>query len=159
MPLREMLLDTFVHMPPLNLLEGLTSAEAARVPAENVHSIVEILAHVTFWQTWWVNRCEGRVTPMAASALHGWPAAAGEDWERVLDEFRDGVRRAVALSEDTAKLDAKITPAIEFPPLAHHTIRDALVHIAQHNAHHFGQIVILRQMIDQWPPPQGSWTW
>ena len=159
MPLRELLLDTFVHMPPLAMLEGLSPSDAARKPAENVHSIVEILAHVTFWQTWWVNRCEGRVEPMAGKALHGWPEASAGDWERLVEEFRAGLERAVKISEDASRLDAKITPAIEFPPLANHTIRDALVHIAQHNAHHFGQIVILRQMIGQWPPPQGSWTW
>ena len=41
--MRTSLLDTFVHMPPLNLLEGLSPEDAARKPADNVHSIVEIL--------------------------------------------------------------------------------------------------------------------
>jgi hypothetical protein len=35
----------------------------------------------------------------------------------------------------------------------------ALVHVANHNAHHLGQIVLLRQLMGRWPPPSGSWTW
>jgi len=159
MALREMLLETFVHMPPVKMLEGLSATDAARRPGDGVHSIVEILAHVNFWQTWWLNRCDGRVEPMVAAAKHGWPDAAAADWPRLCEEFTAGLHHAVALSEDGARLDIPITPAIEFPPLSHHTIRDGLMHVAQHNAHHLGQIVIVRQLIGQWPPPQGSWTW
>ena len=50
-------------------------------------------------------------------------------------------------------------PPIQFPPIAHFTRRDALVHIANHNAHHLGQVIVLRQMMGQWPPPSGGWTW
>ena len=49
--------------------------------------------------------------------------------------------------------------AREFAPLSHFTIRDALTHVAEHNAHHMGQVVLLRQLIGKWPPPDGSWTW
>ncbi len=54
---------------------------------------------------------------------------------------------------------APVSPAIEFPPLAHYTIGDALVHVATHNSHHLGQVVLLRQLHGAWPPPAGSWTW
>ena len=50
MPLREMLLETFVHMPPVNLIDGIAADDAATRPAEGVHSIVEIVAHLNFWQ-------------------------------------------------------------------------------------------------------------
>jgi uncharacterized damage-inducible protein DinB len=52
-----------------------------------------------------------------------------------------------------------VTPAIEFPPLADYTIRDAMVHVGVHTAHHLGQVVVLRQLMGLWPPPAGSWTW
>lgn len=64
---------------------------------------------------------------------------------------------------DAAALDSVgdrvIAPAIEFPPLAGYTVRDALVHIAQHNSHHLGQVILLRQIMGRWPPPSGAWTW
>ena len=36
---------------------------------------------------------------------------------------------------------------------------DALVHIAQHNSHHLGQVVSARQFLELWPPRAGGWTW
>ena len=43
--------------------------------------------------------------------------------------------------------------------MANYTVQQALAHIAVHNAHHLGQVVTLRQLMGQWPPPAGSWTW
>ncbi len=60
---------------------------------------------------------------------------------------------------EPGRLAAPIAPPIEFPPLANFTIRDALVHMASHNAHHLGQVIILRQIMGLWPPPSGSYTW
>jgi hypothetical protein len=48
---------------------------------------------------------------------------------------------------------------IEFPPLANYTVGDAITHIAIHNTHHLGQIIILRQMLGAWPPPASIYTW
>jgi hypothetical protein len=28
-----------------------------------------------------------------------------------------------------------------------------------HNAHHLGQIILLRQLFGAWPPPSGRFTW
>ena len=56
-------------------------------------------------------------------------------------------------------LEETIYPALEFPPLASYTVRDALVHVANHNSHHLGQIITLRQLMGAWPPPGGGWTW
>lgn len=54
---------------------------------------------------------------------------------------------------------AHLTPAIEFPMLAEYSYRDVRAHVAQHNAHHLGQVVVLRQLLGVWPPPSGSCTW
>ncbi len=71
-----------------------------------------------------------------------------------------GSRRvSSALSHLPIAATAAITPPIEFGPLASYTVRDALVHVAQHNSHHLGQVILLRQLMALWPPPSGSWTW
>jgi uncharacterized damage-inducible protein DinB len=95
---------------------------------------------------------------MVTSAASGWPAVAPGSWNDVESRFREGLDRAVALGDDTSRLDRPITPAIQFPPIANYTVRDGLVHIATHNAHHLGQVIVLRQMMGLWPPPAGSWT-
>jgi uncharacterized damage-inducible protein DinB len=159
MAIRELLLDTFVHIPPAHALADLTAEEATRVAAPGVHSIAAILGHMEFWQSWFLNRCEGQSAPLPAGAADGWPDVSATRWPHVLGCFEGGLARAAALGDDPERLAAPITPPIEFPPLALYTVGQALTHIAQHNSHHLGQVIVLRQLMGRWPPPQGSWTW
>jgi uncharacterized damage-inducible protein DinB len=159
MTIREQLLDTFVHIPPAHVLTDLAAEEAARVPAAGLHSIAGILGHMEFWQSWFLDRCEGLPTPMPARAADGWPPVTAAEWPHLLGRFEGGLARAAALGEEPDRIAALLAPVVEFRPLAHYTVRDALTHVAQHNSHHLGQIIVLRQLMGRWPPPQGSWTW
>lgn len=96
---------------------------------------------------------------MAAAASTGWPAVTAADWDALHAQFLAGLERGVAIGSAPDAVTRKIEPPIEFPPLAEYTVTDAIVHIAMHNAHHLGQIVTLRQLAGNWPPPAGSWTW
>ena len=96
---------------------------------------------------------------MVTSAASGWPAVAPGSWPELHVRFLTTLNRAVALGDDPGRLASRVVPAIEFPPLANYTIRDAIVHMGTHNAHHLGQVIILRQVMGLWPPPSGSWTW
>jgi uncharacterized damage-inducible protein DinB len=80
--------------------------------------------------------------------------AGAADWEPLRARFLEGLERALLLP--TA---GRVEPPIEIPFLADCTIPEAVAHIAVHNAHHLGQIVILRQAFGTWPPPAGSFTW
>jgi uncharacterized damage-inducible protein DinB len=159
MPIREMLLDTFVHMSPPAALDGLSEDDAFREPAPAVHHVAAILAHMDFWQSWFLDRCDGVATPVVSAAAAGWPAVAPGEWHRLLTRFRTGLERAAAIGDDAGRVDRPVTPPVDFAPLVGFTIRDALVHVAQHNSHHLGQIITTRQVLGCWPPPAGSWTW
>jgi uncharacterized damage-inducible protein DinB len=154
---RELLIDTYPYIPPARALDGLDTGDAERKMADVPHSIAELVAHMTFWMEWFKARTAGREEPMATSAATGWPPVAQGSWPRVRQQFLDGLELLASLRDGA--LDEPITPAIEFPPLAHYTVRDALVHVATHNAHHLGQVIVVRQLIKCWPPPSGSWTW
>jgi uncharacterized damage-inducible protein DinB len=155
---RDSLLDTVIHLSPPRVLEGLSTEFAERRPSELPHSIADIVAHLCFWQEWLTRRAEGVDEPMATRASIGWPAVAPGSWPDVEARFRRGVEALVALGE-RRDLDAPVQPAIQFDALAHYTVGDVMQHVAQHNAHHLGQVVVLRQLMGQWPPPAGSWTW
>lgn len=150
----ELLLSPMAYTPPPRLLEGLSPEDAARRIPGVSHSIVEILAHLVFWQTWFLNRCSGVAMPLAAHADEGWPAATAADWEPLRERFLADLKRAVLLPAE-----GPVDPPIELPHFARYTISDAMTHLAQHNAHHLGQIVTLRQALGAWPPPGGGFTW
>jgi uncharacterized damage-inducible protein DinB len=156
MNVRDLLVDTFVHIPPRHALEQLAVGEAERRLPGASHSIADVVAHMSFWQDWFCRRCEGAADAMAAHADQGWPSVVSGAWPDVHTRFIAGLEAAAALADRAGQA---ITPAIEFPLLAHYTIQDALIHIAQHNSHHLGQVILMRQMMGLWPPPAGSWTW
>lgn len=151
---KELLLSPLAYMPPPRLLADLEPGDAARVIPGATHSIVEILAHLVFWQSWFLDRCAGDARPIVARASQGWPPASAEDWETLRAQFLGDLQRAAEWPGD-----GLVAPAIEIPGMAHYTITDALTHLAVHNAHHLGQIVTMRQVLGVWPPPEGSWTW
>jgi uncharacterized damage-inducible protein DinB len=153
---RQLLIETYVHIPPASALEQLGVDAAERRVAGAAHSIAETVAHMAFWQDWFVRRCKGLADPMPAPAARGWPAVTPGSWPAVHADFLRGLEAAAALEADS---DRPVAPPIEFPPLADYTVRHALVHVAQHNSHHLGQVVLLRQMMGVWPPPAGAWTW
>jgi uncharacterized damage-inducible protein DinB len=156
--IRELLLEPIAHIPPARALEGLSSADAERrIPGAN-HSVAEVVAHMTFWVDWFVRRCEGEAVPMAEHADAGWPEIARGSWPRIKEEFFAALERATALSS-RARIDDPVSPPLEFAPISHYRIRQVIIHVATHTAHHLGQVVVLRQLLGTWPPPGGSWTW
>jgi uncharacterized damage-inducible protein DinB len=150
----ELLVHPMAYMRPAHVLEGLAPEVAARRIPGVSHSIVEILSHMVFWQSWFLDRCGGAALPVPTHAAEGWPAASGEDWTRMREQFLADLERAVRLPKD-----GRVDPPIEVPPMDAYTIEDALTHVATHNAHHLGQIVTVRQALGAWPPPRGSFTW
>ena len=159
MSMRELLVDTVAYIPPARALESVTPADATRRPTGTTHSIAELVGHLVFWQAWFLARIAGEPKPMPTTAADGWPTVDAARWDEVRAAFCAGLEQAAVLGDRADRLDAPIVPAIEFPPLAAYTVREALVHIAAHNAHHLGQVITLRQILGTWPPPSGSWTW
>jgi uncharacterized damage-inducible protein DinB len=153
--MKEQLLDTFVHMPPARILSDLGEDDAGRRAGVGLHSIAEVVAHMLFWQEWFMARCEGKPVPMASKAADGWPSVPAGSWPTLRARFLTGAETLAGLS---TRAEDPITPSIEFPPLAHYTVRDALIHVAQHNSHHLGQVIGFRQALGLWPPPGGGWT-
>ena len=159
MHLHSLLRGAHAFIPLPAALAGLSDAAATASPAGSAHSIAEVVAHLRFWQRWFLDRCDGVAMAMPAPASVGWPAVAHGEWESIRQDFEADFARALAMADDDGRLERVVTPAIEFDALRHYTVRDALTHIALHNAHHLGQVITLRQQFGAWPPPAGSWTW
>jgi uncharacterized damage-inducible protein DinB len=131
------------------IARGVTAAVAASRPHEGVHSIWEIVRHMTAWTNEVGRRLEGHA---AGEPQEGdWPLPGGQsedDWRRDVANFMDAHRRLVqktAVLSDTA-LHAPPAEQRDRPAgsgVTHHVM---LHWLAQHHAYHAGQIALLKKL-------------
>ncbi|AIZ45005.1 metal-dependent hydrolase [Deinococcus radiopugnans] len=132
-------------------LSGLDAQTATRVPDRLPHSVLDLLAHINWWNRWMLDTIEmGQAQPYPAHAADTWPTHGEDDWGRIKNEFY----------ELLARIDAHAArPDLANPVNHEETIGELLADFALHTAHHFGQIVTVRQALGAWPPPAGGDTW
>ena len=130
--------------------EGVAHSEVANSP----HTIASLLGHVTFWQEWVLSSIRGESPPMPEHAAGGWPAVPEGEWEALVQTFVSGIDACVAVVEQEGATEQTF-----FWGQQEMTVGSVLLDIAVHNGYHFGQIVLLRQMLGAWPPEEGAYTW
>lgn len=115
---------------------------------------------MAFWQEISLDWVQGKPTPHPGHAAAGFPTEATEPWDEVRDRFLIGAQKAAAIADDTEHLETIVhcptNPERRAPDM---TIREQLESLAAHNAYHLGRVVLLRQLLGNWPPPSGGDTW
>jgi uncharacterized damage-inducible protein DinB len=146
--------------PPERTLSGIAQEQATTKPCNSPHSIADILAHLHFWQSWALSAIDGNPKPMPKRAAEGWVGLSGS-WDGLVKEFLADLEKAKTLTEDEVllrkpfDLESKIGWGFE-----KHSVGEVMVDvIAVHNAHHLGQIILLRRMLGAWPPEGGGSIW
>ena len=151
------------HGPALaDALAGLSATDAARRPIAGAHAPWELLLHLTAWTREVTRRLHGGAPALpedgdwpAVPALEG--AARERAWTEAraaLDAARDALLAAVAALDPAHLDDGFVAPAMpgDGPSDAalgtRHTVHGMLVGLAEHNAYHGGQLVLLRRAID-----------
>ncbi|HET8547581.1 MAG TPA: DinB family protein [Bryobacteraceae bacterium] len=133
------------HGPSLTeAIAGLTAAQASARPIPGAHTVWEIVAHAIGWIQEVVHRFAGNMH--AEPAQGDWPAPAepsAEAWTALQNALMAAL---VALRfELTAfpaeRLDEHIAEGRA------DTFRQNLSGLAQHNAYHAGQIMLLRKLL------------
>ena len=149
--------------PPAHILEALTDAQVHARPAGAPLSIYDEVWHVAFWAEMTLDWIGGKATPYPASASEGFPTEShkqGEDWPALRARLMRGLEALAAAAGDLARLDLIVDcpsqPGFAARPM---TVREQLENTGAHNAYHLGKIVLLRQLLQCWPPPSGGDTW
>ena len=124
MAIREFVLDTYVHLAPMKMLEDLSGSNAVRTPLSHMHSVAGLVAHMDFWQRWFLQRCAGVAVPMATRAADGWPDVTAEGWPALLARFEHGLRTVADLGDDVLALDQPCSRPSSF--LRWRVTRDAM---------------------------------
>jgi uncharacterized damage-inducible protein DinB len=138
-----------------NTLEGVTAEDAAWKPAGVENSIREIVSHLNFYNFAYVERFKGvdYQYPVSdnAATFEAAKDATDETWtaevarlDAILTEFRELLKAA-----DDSKFDQSVSAT---NPASWATL---ISNINAHNAHHGGQIVLLRKMQGSWDRSKG----
>src|SRR5262245_2245283 len=118
---RHELIETVAFVPPVHALEHLEGNEAERRLTGAPHSVAELVGHMVHWQEWFALRIEGKGGPAVARASEGWPTVVPGSWDELRGRFLSGLDRLASLGEREDGARA-LSPALEFPPLAHYTV-------------------------------------
>ncbi len=135
-------------------LSGLSDVQARTLVEGSPHSVADLLAHLNFWQVWMLDKLAGKAVSVPEHAEGGWPKIAEGEWETLVETFLSGLEACKTQAQDEAKLGE-----VFFWGKHEMTVGDALLSTAIHNAHHLGQIILLRRMAGAWPPEGGMYTW
>ena len=149
-----------VYLGPAAVLEGISDDQAHAKPHGLPHSIAEIVAHLGYWQEW-ANGCAvAGFTSIAEHAVDGWPPVPAGGWDACRTRYLDAVEQAKRIAAESNALgEPVLPPGVDVPAVAKESRGSVILTAAQHNSHHMGQIVTLRQLMGLWPPPSGTITW
>jgi len=91
----------------------------------------------------------------------GSAGARAEPREILRRRFLTGADEAAAIADrDAEQVQAVVRcPSPPSKPARRMTVREQLESLAAHNAYHLGRVVLLRQILGNWPPPSGGYTW
>ena len=125
----------------LEIIEGISSEQAAAHPFEGIHSVWEIVLHIAAWERATLRRLKGDRAQLPTE--EDWPmvAATSDDaWEQTRQALKQGhedLRSAIA-SLDQSRLDQPIIEGLA-------SVYVTLHGIVQHDLYHAGQIAILKK--------------
>ena len=143
--LRRVLEGEAWHGPSvLELLAGITAAQAASHPIAGAHSIWELVLHLRSDYDLVLRRLAG--DGRALTVAEGWPACPAPteaNWQQTMQELErlnKKLRQAVRDFPDE-RLDDLLVP--ESP----YTAYTQFIGVTQHNAYHAGQIALLKRAL------------
>ena len=130
-------------------VDGLAAALRGKVPQGSPHSAWQILEHLRLAQKDILDFCRNPDYEEPSSMEEYWPASAAppgeEAWDESVAAFRRDRAAMRALAEDPAiDLFAKV------PRGTGQTYLRELLLVADHNAYHVGQLVLVRRLLGQW---------
>jgi uncharacterized damage-inducible protein DinB len=127
------------------------------IPFDRVHDRVDGAPHSLWdlvYHLWFAQRDILTFTLDPGYEAHDWPddywpsdEATPEAWTETLVAFRADLDRLVALVEDPAR---DLTAELDHAP-GYTLLRQAML-AADHNAHHLGQVILLRRQLGIWEP-------
>jgi uncharacterized damage-inducible protein DinB len=158
--LEQAILGDSAAAPATHILEGLTDDLLHRKLPNVPHTIYEELWHLVFWQQITLDWISDVETPYPTKASDGFPSNTTETFDQLRNRFFRNGELACSVARDTTRLDRPVRcSSSPGNPIRIMSVHDQLISLATHNAYHLGRIVLLRQLLQAWPPSSGGSTW
>lgn len=131
-------------------VEGVGDADRGKVPDGATHSIWQVVEHLRLAQKDILDFCVNAEYEEPDWPDDYWPMnpvpPGAEAWEESLAGYREDRARMMDLARDASRdLFARI------PHGTGQTYLREILLVADHNAYHIGQIVLLRRLLGSWP--------
>ncbi|HUR97625.1 MAG TPA: DinB family protein [Pyrinomonadaceae bacterium] len=142
----ELLEGKFAHMDLETTLNGFPTSDINTRPAHSPHTAWELLEHIRLaqWDILEFSRDAKHVSPDFPDGYWNKVEGSPDDWRRSVDQVLGGLEAMRELVRDK-KIDL-------YAPIPHGDgqtiLREALL-VADHNAYHLGQLMLLRRMLER----------
>jgi uncharacterized damage-inducible protein DinB len=128
----------------LELLAGVSAAQAASHPIAGAHSIWELVTHLSTDYDLVLRRLAGDGHPLTAG--EDWPACPApteENWRHTVQELErlNGTLRQAVLDFPAERLDERLVPEVPY------TAYTQFIGVTQHHSYHAGQIALLKRAL------------
>lgn len=150
--LDELLRGGHAHVAPEKALAGFPVGLAGSLPAGAPHTPWQLLEHLRLaqWDILEFSRRRDHVSPEFPAGY--WPPSAAPPTEAAWHESAAGF-----LADLQAMRDLVASPATDLhaaiPWGEGQTVLREVLLVADHNAYHLGQLVLVRQLLGCWPAP------
>ncbi|MEO8650517.1 MAG: DinB family protein [Acidobacteriota bacterium] len=137
-----------------NAIAGLTAGQSVWRPEGIDNSIWEIISHLDYYNNAYLRRFKGESVENDIESNDETFSAGDvteESWRQAVQQFGATMAewRAMLNAADDAKLNEPAPPRNEWPWL------DVISNMIVHNAHHGGQIVVIRKLQGSWDREKG----
>lgn len=141
------------HLNPVNVLEDLKIETAGKEIKNSPYTIWQVLKHINFWQERFISYINEESTPPVLTAREGWafPSSPQND-----EELKNEIQRFISFLNTTKNFSDK---ELSKRAQKYKSGYDVIQAMASHISYHIGEIVLLRRIAGDWPPPSGGDTW
>jgi uncharacterized damage-inducible protein DinB len=128
----------------LEILNGVTAAQAAARPIPHAHTIWELVLHIAAWDGAVLRRLGGVALELSdAENFPSVPDLSDPGWRKALRELKQVHQELV---DAVANLpDARLSELVPGKEGAHYTFYYMLHGVVQHELYHAGQIALLKK--------------
>jgi len=161
--MRELIRGKGAHADSLACVEGVSLEAAGRLVPAFPNSIYGLVWHMAYWMDYEEARIAGQAPPYPEHAAASWPASPAPrdepEWEGTVERFRAGLATLDRLAARPAAEAERRVALTSATTNQGDVLKDIVWQTLVHNSYHLGQVVVLRQALGAWPPPQGCDTW